>query len=111
MTAIPTVTSLVTGAALPNVGDPIEARNPADLREVVARVELTDADGFEAACRAARAAQPAWAAVPATCGSFERSRESVRMDAAVGRLMTSDSAARSAVLAAGEKPEIGRAHV
>jgi len=39
--------------------------NPADLGDVVAEVPLRDAAGFVAACRAAKAAQPAWAAVPA----------------------------------------------
>jgi aldehyde dehydrogenase (NAD+) len=43
----------------------MESVNPADLSEVVARVELTTADGFVTACRSARAAQPGWAAVPA----------------------------------------------
>ena len=39
--------------------------NPARTSEVVAEVELADAAGFVAACRAAREAQEAWAAVPA----------------------------------------------
>jgi acyl-CoA reductase-like NAD-dependent aldehyde dehydrogenase len=39
--------------------------NPARTTEVVAEVDLGDADTFVAACRAARAAQPAWADVPA----------------------------------------------
>ncbi|GIF69610.1 aldehyde dehydrogenase [Asanoa ishikariensis] len=39
--------------------------NPARLDDVVAEVPLTDAAGFVAACRTARAAQRGWAAVPA----------------------------------------------
>src|SRR4051794_2993529 len=42
-----------------------ESRNPADLDDVVAEVELADADTFVDACRAARAAQAEWAATPA----------------------------------------------
>lgn len=41
------------------------ARNPARLDEVVAEVSLGDAGTFVEACRAARAAQPAWSGVPA----------------------------------------------
>jgi alpha-ketoglutaric semialdehyde dehydrogenase len=43
----------------------IESRNPADLDDIVAEVELADADAFVEACRTARAAQAAWAATPA----------------------------------------------
>ncbi|GBC87634.1 Aldehyde dehydrogenase, thermostable [bacterium HR12] len=39
--------------------------NPARLDEVVSEVSLADAATFVEACRAAREAQPAWAAVPA----------------------------------------------
>ncbi|HEV7706675.1 MAG TPA: aldehyde dehydrogenase family protein [Asanoa sp.] len=39
--------------------------NPARLDDVVAEIPLTDAAGFVAACRDARAAQSRWAAVPA----------------------------------------------
>ena len=39
--------------------------NPARLDDVVADVRLADAGTFVAACRAARSAQPAWAATPA----------------------------------------------
>ena len=42
-----------------------QSTNPARTNEVVAEVELGDADTFVAACRAARAAQPGWADVPA----------------------------------------------
>jgi acyl-CoA reductase-like NAD-dependent aldehyde dehydrogenase len=43
----------------------IQSRNPADLDEVVAEVELGGADAFVDACRGARAAQAKWAATPA----------------------------------------------
>src|SRR3954471_15817959 len=43
----------------------IESRNPAHLDDVVAEVALADATAFVDACRAARAAQKEWAAVPA----------------------------------------------
>jgi alpha-ketoglutaric semialdehyde dehydrogenase len=43
----------------------IQSRNPADLDDVVAEVELGGADAFVDACRAARAAQAKWAATPA----------------------------------------------
>jgi alpha-ketoglutaric semialdehyde dehydrogenase len=41
------------------------SRNPADLTDVVTEVTLAEPAGFVAAARAARAAQPAWAAIPA----------------------------------------------
>ena len=44
----------------------VVSRIPANLDDVVAEVELSDAEGFVEACRAARAAQPGWAATPAT---------------------------------------------
>jgi alpha-ketoglutaric semialdehyde dehydrogenase len=43
----------------------LQSRNPADLEDVVAEVELAGAEAFVDACRAARAAQAAWAATPA----------------------------------------------
>ena len=42
----------------------IESRNPANLEDLVAEVELGDPAAFVDACRAARAAQPEWAATP-----------------------------------------------
>src|SRR5262245_45459546 len=56
--------ALARGATAP-VASTISSTNPADLADVVATVELTSADGLVAAARAARAAQPGWAAVPA----------------------------------------------
>jgi alpha-ketoglutaric semialdehyde dehydrogenase len=60
------VTSVIAG--VPDDGAPggkIRSTNPARTSEVIADVALGDAGTFAAACRAARAAQPAWADVPA----------------------------------------------
>src|SRR5256886_17144818 len=46
-------------------GGRYQSRNPARTSEIVAEVDLGDAGTFDAACRAARAAQPGWADVPA----------------------------------------------
>src|SRR4051794_27672949 len=46
-------------------GERVESRNPANLDDVVCEVRLADAGVFVDACRAAREAQPGWAAVPA----------------------------------------------
>ncbi len=60
-----TVTSaLATGLASASAGT-FDSVNPAQLSDVVIRVELADSKTFTAACRAARVAQPAWASVPA----------------------------------------------
>jgi alpha-ketoglutaric semialdehyde dehydrogenase len=56
--------ALATGLAPASAGT-IDSVNPAQLSDIVARVDLADAKTFAAACRAARAAQSAWAAVPA----------------------------------------------
>jgi aldehyde dehydrogenase (NAD+) len=61
-----TVASIVNGrrqAGAP--GGTAASTNPADTADVVAEVALGDASTLVAACEAARAAQPAWAAVPA----------------------------------------------
>ena len=63
---IRTVASIVAGrpdSAAP--GGRFSSRNPARTEERVAEVLLGDASTFVAACRAARAAQPEWAATPA----------------------------------------------
>ena len=46
-------------------GQRIESRNPANLEDVICEAVLGDVDTFVDACRAARAAQRDWAAVPA----------------------------------------------
>ena len=64
VTGTRTVASIVAGAAR-TAGQRVESRNPADLDEVVCEALLGDAGTFVDACRAARAAQRAWAATPA----------------------------------------------
>jgi alpha-ketoglutaric semialdehyde dehydrogenase len=63
---IRTVTSVVAGAAAEDApGGLINSTNPARTSDVVAEVRLGDAGTFVAAAKAAKAAQPAWADVPA----------------------------------------------
>ena len=59
-----TVGSIVGGDAR-SEGQRIESRNPANLEDLICEAVLGDADTFVDACRAARAAQRDWAAVPA----------------------------------------------
>jgi aldehyde dehydrogenase (NAD+) len=60
------VTSLIGGTPIASApGGTLTVPNPARLDEVVGEASLGDADTFLAACRAAREAQPAWAATPA----------------------------------------------
>ncbi len=60
-----TISSVLASGVDAGAAGTLDSVNPADLGDVVARVELASADGLVAACRAARAAQPGWAAVPA----------------------------------------------
>ena len=61
-----TVSSIVGDAPVEGApGGTVTIANPARLDEPVAEAHLGDAGTFVDACRAARAAQPAWAAVPA----------------------------------------------
>ena len=64
ITGTRTVGSIVGGETLTG-GKRVESRNPADLGDVVCEAVLGDAGTFVDACRAARAAQRDWAAVPA----------------------------------------------
>src|SRR5215212_3879724 len=57
------VASIIAGR-LHDGGIRVESRNPANLDEVVCEAVLADAAAFADACRAARAAQPGWAATP-----------------------------------------------
>src|SRR5687768_12566490 len=59
-----TVGSIIGGEARSD-GRRIESRNPANLDDLVCEAVLGDADTFVDSCRAARAAQREWAAVPA----------------------------------------------
>ena len=55
-TSTRTAASIIDGRELTDApGGRLESTNPADLADVVAEVLLADADGFVAACRAARA--------------------------------------------------------
>ena len=61
-----TVASIIGGRPLSEApGGRLAVQNPADLSQAVAEALLGDAGTFVDACRAARAAQPGWAAVPA----------------------------------------------
>jgi alpha-ketoglutaric semialdehyde dehydrogenase len=66
------------------------SRNPADLDDVVAEVELATADDLVAALRTAKAAAPAWAATPAPARG--------RVIAQVGRLVEANKAALAALV-------------
>ena len=68
-------------------GGRLESTNPAQLDDTVAEVLLGDASTFEAACRAARAAQPDWRALPAPARG--------RVIANVGRLVEENKEALS----------------
>jgi aldehyde dehydrogenase (NAD+) len=68
----------------------ITSRNPARLDDVVTQVEAVDARDFAARCRAARGAQPGWAAVPAPLRG--------RVVAQVGRLVEANKEALAALV-------------
>ena len=60
------VASIIAGRSLSDApGGRLAVQDPADLSQPVAEALLGDAGTFVDACRAARAAQPGWAAVPA----------------------------------------------
>ena len=63
-TEVRSVTSIVGGREVAE-GRRVQSLNPAQLGDVVAEVMLGDASVLVEACRAARSAQPAWAATPA----------------------------------------------
>ncbi len=63
-TEVRTVASIVDGK-LRSEGQRVRSLNPARLDDVVAEAVLGDASLLVEACRAARAAQPGWAATPA----------------------------------------------
>jgi acyl-CoA reductase-like NAD-dependent aldehyde dehydrogenase len=58
------VTSFLNGASVAGEGSTLSSTNPADLSDVVAEVQLASSAQVVDAFRAARAAQPAWAATP-----------------------------------------------
>jgi alpha-ketoglutaric semialdehyde dehydrogenase len=66
MANVRTVGSLLDGRPVDaGPGGAISISNPAHLDETVAEARLGDAGTFAESCRRAKAAQPAWAAVPA----------------------------------------------
>jgi aldehyde dehydrogenase (NAD+) len=84
--ATSTVASLIDGRPQPEApGGRLTSTNPASLSEVVAEVALGDAETFVRACRTAREAQRAWAAVPAPVRG--------RAIAGVGRLVEANKEA------------------
>ena len=75
-----TIASIIDGTPREDApGGRLTSTNPAATEEVVAEVLLADAATFEQACRAARAAQPGWAKIPAPARG--------RVIAQVGRLV------------------------
>jgi acyl-CoA reductase-like NAD-dependent aldehyde dehydrogenase len=83
-----TIASIVDGRQREDApGGRLTSTNPARTEEVVAEVLLGDAQTFEDACRAARAAQVEWAAVPAPVRG--------RVIANVGRLVEDNKEALS----------------
>ena len=83
-----TIASIVDGRPREDApGGRLTSTNPARTDEVVAEVLLGDAQTFEDACRAARAAQPEWSAVPAPVRG--------RVIANVGRLVEQNKEALS----------------
>src|SRR5688572_14272487 len=90
-TSLRTAASIIDGQERTDApGGRLESTNPANRADVVAEVLLTDADGFVDACRAARAAQPAWASVPAPIRG--------RVIAQVGRLVEANKEALSRLI-------------
>jgi acyl-CoA reductase-like NAD-dependent aldehyde dehydrogenase len=66
MSATPTVSSLLDGRPVDGApGGTLTIPNPADLDQMVVEAKLADAGTFLDACRRAKRAQPAWAAIPA----------------------------------------------
>jgi aldehyde dehydrogenase (NAD+) len=66
MSATRTVSSLLDGRPVDGApGGTLTIPNPADLDQVVAEAKLGDAETFLDACRRAKGAHPAWAAIPA----------------------------------------------
>ncbi|HEV1997658.1 MAG TPA: aldehyde dehydrogenase family protein [Candidatus Dormibacteraeota bacterium] len=59
------VSSLVAGTAVAGRGQTLVSRNPSNLADEVAEVQLVDVEQFLDACRDAKGAQQEWAAVPA----------------------------------------------
>lgn len=90
-TATRTVASRLAGREADGApGGVVRSTNPAQLDDVVCEARLGDADTLVAACRAARAAQPGWAATPAPVRG--------RAIAEIGRLVEANFDALSALV-------------
>src|SRR3954463_13611736 len=86
-----TVASIVDGSPRADApGGRLTSTNPARLDDVVAEVLLGDASTFVDACRAARAAQKAWASIPAPARG--------RVIAQLGRLVEANKEALAALV-------------
>jgi acyl-CoA reductase-like NAD-dependent aldehyde dehydrogenase len=86
-----TVTSLIAGEPVEDApGGTVEIANPSRLDEVVATAHLGDVATFVAAARAARRAQPGWAATPAPVRG--------RAIQQLGRLVEANAEALSALI-------------
>jgi len=79
------VVSHVAGGSVDGVAGTVESRNPAQLDDVVAQVSLASADQLVEAFRAAKQAQPGWAATPAPVRG--------RVVAQIGRLVEANAEA------------------
>jgi acyl-CoA reductase-like NAD-dependent aldehyde dehydrogenase len=86
----PTVTSWIDGRPVTGTAGTLVSTDPAHLDDVVAEVSLASADQLLDAFRAAAAAQPAWAAVPAPVRG--------RTIAAIGRLVEANKEALAALV-------------
>ena len=94
-----TIASIVNGRPVTEApGGRAASTNPAQTDEVVAEVLLGDATTLVEACRAARAAQPAWAAVPPPVRG--------RAIQQIGRLVEDNKAALARIVTR----EIGKPH-
>src|SRR5215831_17515902 len=78
-----TITSALATGVTATAAGTVESVNPADLADTVARVELADAATFALASRAAKAAQPGWARVPAPVRG--------QVIAAIGRIVSENA--------------------
>ena len=77
------VTSHIDGSVVRGDAGVLESTNPAQLDDVVAEVSLATADQLVSAFRAARSAQPGWAATPAPVRG--------RVIAQIGRLVEANA--------------------
>ncbi len=93
------LSSIIAGQPRSSGHPPRTNRNPARLDEVVAEIDLGDADTVVAACEAARDAQSAWAATPAPRRG--------RVVQQIGRLVEANKADLARLITA----EIGKPYV